>query len=482
MKNNNLFWIAGIALLLLVVAQNLNQEDGFTTFKFRYYDENKNEIDFQPYNYEEAMKQTFSIMGIDILEDDSSIDKSLLDDTPDTGKIEEEDLIEHNLDNGPPIIEEDDYRGPSFLENLVANIKSLISQIGTFGIVTTTKTITIPASNTDTYCRDRGDTPQYDFDADDLNDIGSDQITGGIEICNGLMQFPVTGIPSDLTAESQIQSVVLYYKTQLIRSDEGNGAEIDFCVIDDLQNYDWTPNDENEEEIMYNRLEDCSSNDFIYTYSFRDGIDENKWFGHEIVGERDVAYEIIDNRDGSPDNVLAIGMEGELDYSDDERVDFDNEDSVDKPYIKVRYTVSTCVPATCSSLGKQCGSWSNTCSGTLNCGTCASDYSCNINGKCIYDPTYISPEITITNTGNVDLFQVRIVNASPIEFLNALNLTDFRTLNIGQSTTWSSGLIEVKPEWKSTTTPFEVFIEGLTIHEEIPKDQKSGKKDLVLYS
>ncbi|MFH0936280.1 MAG: hypothetical protein V1815_01215 [Candidatus Woesearchaeota archaeon] len=42
----------------------------------------------------------------------------------------------------------------------------------------------------------------------------------------------------------------------------------------------------------------------------------------------------------------------------------------------------TCTPATCSSLGKQCGSWSDGCGVTLNCGTCSSGYTCS-NGACI---------------------------------------------------------------------------------------------------
>ncbi len=41
----------------------------------------------------------------------------------------------------------------------------------------------------------------------------------------------------------------------------------------------------------------------------------------------------------------------------------------------------TCTPKTCSQLGKQCGSWSDGCSGTLDCGTCQSGYSCS-NGLC----------------------------------------------------------------------------------------------------
>jgi len=44
----------------------------------------------------------------------------------------------------------------------------------------------------------------------------------------------------------------------------------------------------------------------------------------------------------------------------------------------------SCIPETCSFLGKQCGNWSDGCSGSLNCGGCDSGYSCD-NGVCIED-------------------------------------------------------------------------------------------------
>ena len=44
----------------------------------------------------------------------------------------------------------------------------------------------------------------------------------------------------------------------------------------------------------------------------------------------------------------------------------------------------TCVPATCSGLGYECGSWDDECGEVVNCGTCASGYSCSV-GACIAD-------------------------------------------------------------------------------------------------
>jgi len=45
--------------------------------------------------------------------------------------------------------------------------------------------------------------------------------------------------------------------------------------------------------------------------------------------------------------------------------------------------IPSCIPQTCSGLGKSCGTWNNgTCSGTLNCGTCSSGYNC-VSGTCV---------------------------------------------------------------------------------------------------
>jgi len=42
----------------------------------------------------------------------------------------------------------------------------------------------------------------------------------------------------------------------------------------------------------------------------------------------------------------------------------------------------SCIPYTCSVLGYGCGTWSDGCGGTLDCGTCASGYTCT-SGVCI---------------------------------------------------------------------------------------------------
>ena len=61
-----------------------------------------------------------------------------------------------------------------------------------------------------------------------------------------------------------------------------------------------------------------------------------------------------------------------------------------------------CSAATCSSLGKTCGTWDDGCGGMLNCGTCSSGNSCS-NGVCVSNklawPIECAPgtDCTITN-------------------------------------------------------------------------------------
>jgi len=63
---------------------------------------------------------------------------------------------------------------------------------------------------------------------------------------------------------------------------------------------------------------------------------------------------------------------------------------------------SWCDLSTCSSLGKNCGSWSDGCGGTLNCGTCSSGLTCN-NGVCGTSATVCSDtdaNVTFPNGAN----------------------------------------------------------------------------------
>ena len=48
-----------------------------------------------------------------------------------------------------------------------------------------------------------------------------------------------------------------------------------------------------------------------------------------------------------------------------------------------QYRNNTCSPTTCQLQNKNCGSISNGCGGSLNCGTCQSGYSCGTNNICV---------------------------------------------------------------------------------------------------
>ena len=50
-----------------------------------------------------------------------------------------------------------------------------------------------------------------------------------------------------------------------------------------------------------------------------------------------------------------------------------------------------CVPDTCQSLGTQCGVASDGCGGTLNCGTCTGGDICNASGQCVAPPSSGTP-------------------------------------------------------------------------------------------
>ena len=88
-----------------------------------------------------------------------------------------------------------------------------------------------------------------------------------------------------------------------------------------------------------------------------------------------------------------------------------------------------CVSNTCSKLGYTCGSWTDGCGKTLNCGTCASDYTCT-SGTCVANT--VSPgggtgeggivttsDITVTPTSiNLNL----VVNTNKEQIISVKNL------------------------------------------------------------
>ncbi len=59
-------------------------------------------------------------------------------------------------------------------------------------------------------------------------------------------------------------------------------------------------------------------------------------------------------------------------------------------------TLTTCTPLTCAGLGYNCGSWSDGCGDTLNCGSCSSNYTCDAGICSSTTTTPISPSSGIT--------------------------------------------------------------------------------------
>ncbi len=55
---------------------------------------------------------------------------------------------------------------------------------------------------------------------------------------------------------------------------------------------------------------------------------------------------------------------------------------------------TTCVPRTCSGAGAVCGTLTDGCGGTLQCGTCGTGYQCNTSNQCVQPP----PDFTLTAT------------------------------------------------------------------------------------
>ncbi|MBM3228335.1 hypothetical protein FJZ20_00380 [Candidatus Pacearchaeota archaeon] len=94
-----------------------------------------------------------------------------------------------------------------------------------------------------------------------------------------------------------------------------------------------------------------------------------------------------------------------------------------------------CVPDTCLSLGYECGTWDDGCGGTLNCGTCASGYSCSA-GTCVADTTPGEGEITppINILVEPTTFNINMLTSTNVErTISITNIgTSVATVSISQ--------------------------------------------------
>lgn len=62
---------------------------------------------------------------------------------------------------------------------------------------------------------------------------------------------------------------------------------------------------------------------------------------------------------------------------------------IDDSVCNCKAATQTCTPKTCSQLGKSCGTWSDGCTGNVNCGNCQSGYTCS-DGICINETNQTS--------------------------------------------------------------------------------------------
>jgi len=89
----------------------------------------------------------------------------------------------------------------------------------------------------------------------------------------------------------------------------------------------------------------------------------------------------------------------------------------------------SCVPDTCLSLVYECGTWADGCGGTLNCGTCASGYTCPA-GFCVAE------EAPSGNGGEAPTMNI-IINPTEISLTLAVNTNKeeiIKVKNLGTST------------------------------------------------
>ena len=88
-----------------------------------------------------------------------------------------------------------------------------------------------------------------------------------------------------------------------------------------------------------------------------------------------------------------------------------------------------CTPSTCSNLGKSCGSFNDSCSGTLNCGTCPNGQNCS-NGVCICVPNCqghtcgMDPVCGTLNCGSCNYGYVCLNMTCQISSFNNSNITN----------------------------------------------------------
>ncbi len=145
-----------------------------------------------------------------------------------------------------------------------------------------------------------------------------------------------------------------------------------------------------------------------------------------------------------------------------------------------------CIPTTCTELGYECGSWSDGCGKTLNCGTCASGYTCT-SGTCVAEgvtppsggpggrvevniavtPTSINLNLAI-NTNKEQVITVKNLKSSPATVsiyqtgLTNMVILGNTSLTLAGSETKEFSVIFVAPGEPGIYTG-HIIIDGVTI-------------------
>ncbi len=144
---------------------------------------------------------------------------------------------------------------------------------------------------------------------------------------------------------------------------------------------------------------------------------------------------------------------------------------------------NTCAPLTCADVGSSCGIPGDGCGGTLSCGTCGTGLTCSADTQCAPEVAFISFEITVTNVGNVNFNEVRIIDMQIVEtadnYQGSIDLNDRRTIEKNTNSKWYSNQIPTKNEWVGATTRFKVWVAGTNSYTGL-EEIKTAYVDLAL--
>lgn len=135
----------------------------------------------------------------------------------------------------------------------------------------------------------------------------------------------------------------------------------------------------------------------------------------------------------------------------------------------------SCTPATCTSLGKSCGSWSDNCGGTLNCGSCQTGYSCS-NGVCIQQSTgntyYVSNLGNDANTGKSETTPWKTIAK-----VNSFSFSPGDRILFKKGDTWNEQLTIPSSGSSDKRITFSSYGSG-----NLPIIQASGKNAISVYN